>query len=803
MRLLYLISFRGDSLLVNIEEKGAPRRVLYWDALSILASEEDKEPLLFFRKLLTRFSRGLETLPFQQVEVPSSEAFACMALLAKTGRVVYNRAPHPCDWRIAAQIRWRGREESRFSAYLLYRGEEIALEACEKVFPFWCICSGKAFPIASSVPWKWVEKFLRGPISLEGSEKKRFLEEEPSLEWVESNETPRLQLTDATGCFANLKMPKWESDLLEAGYLKKQVGRSAYFCPGDKVREALLLLLDVGWEIFLPGEKKLYRQTKIEWQVREEEGAVQIRGVASFQEKRTPLRPALEAMQRGRLWVEIDGKSGGLLDPKKGESLEGEWVGEALRIERPSVAQLFPLLDLPEVDWDERLLDTVRGCKQGGGIENVLPHPSFRGTLLPHQQRGLAWLWFLYAQGFSGLLADEMGLGKTVQVLAFFSLLRTNLPVLIVAPASLLYHWRAEISRFLPQAQAHIHMGGEEIVQGEYVIISYARLRIDEEMLSRIEWEVVVLDESNAIKTAATQTAQAARALKGRFRIALSGTPVENRSEEIESQFQFLLPGLIQGKEEGFKKLKPFILRRKKDELDLPEKIEETVWIEMEEEQRKLYDAFASGVQSGLLKKIVEEGAAAHRMEILEAILRLRQICVDPRLIGYPVRGAKQERLLVDLEEALGERRKVLIYSQFTSMLDLIRSELRWPSLTLDGSVSPQERAERVRRFQEDPEILLFLLSLKAGGVGLNLTAADYVFLIDPWWNDAVENQAIDRVHRIGQKKTVIAKRYIVLSTLEEKMLQLKAEKQKLADALFEGQEGISWTAEDWLRLLS
>jgi SNF2 family DNA or RNA helicase len=797
-RLQYLISFQGEKLLVKIEEKGASRRILYWDTLQTLASQEDQEALLFFKKILTRFCKLSATLSFNKIEVPESDVLEALRLLAKTGH------PFLSEWHIPAKLSWRGDDAGFFSAWLLWKEEIIPIEACEKLFLAWGVWKGKAFPIASPVPWKWVEPFLRGPILLEGTRKKRFLEEEPPIEWMNSVARPRLHLTDPTGCFANLERenPAWEKDLIEAGYMKKIVGASSYFCPSDQVRESLALLLDVGWEIYLFG-KRLFRQTKIEWELQEVEGGAAVRGKAHFQEKEIPLSPALK---QGRLFIEIDRESVGLLDSKRGELPEGEWVGDTLRVHRTRLSHLIPLIDSSGAVWEEALLRTLRGLKGGEGVEAAPPGPGFRGELLPHQQKGVDWLWFLYSQGFSALLADEMGLGKTVQVLAFFSRLRTNLPILIVAPSSLLYHWQAEIFRFLPEASVIVHTGEAretKIPHCQYLITSYALLRIDEEMLTQGEFEAIVLDESHAVKTFTTKTAQAACRLKGRFRIALNGTPIENRAEEIASQFQFLMPGLIQNIEREAANIKPFILRRKKDELNLPEKMEAISWVEMGDEQRRLYDSYIEGIRTGLLKKVALAGASSHRMEILEAILRLRQIAADPRLVGQEFQGAKIERLLLDVEEALQEKRKVLIYSQFTSMLALIAKELPWPFLYLDGSVAPEERSLRVSRFQEDPEIPLFLLSLKAGGVGLNLTAADYVLLFDPWWNEAVENQAIDRAHRIGQKKTVIAKRYIAPSTIEEKMLQIKADKRGAAEALLESSEAFNWKEEDLLHLLS
>ncbi|HSX37831.1 MAG TPA: DEAD/DEAH box helicase [Chlamydiales bacterium] len=792
MRLQYVISFKETALSVKIEEKGS-RRILYWDTLSQLATEDDREALFLFRKILTRFSRTLETLAFQHIDIPWKDACSAMQAIAKTGRVRYNNAPLHCDWTVKAKMIWRGSGE-RIWALLHYKGEDIPLEMCEKVLPGWCIWQTHAFPLQSSVSWRWVEFFLKGPQGLENIQKKRFLEEEPPIEWIQNESVPQLFLMDTSGSLAHLAQEnkEWEKDLIDVGYIRTIVGNAQYFCPEDKVSAALELLLDVGWEIFLSHKKRLYRQTKTEWELQGDGHSISARGTITFQEKEVGARLVSNALSKKSLWVEIDGSSAGLLDKKKGQVFEGTWIGETLKMGRELSFQLIPLLECHDTKWQQALFRTVLGFKEGGERQHKAAQSSFLGTLLPHQQKGLDWLWFLYTQGFSALLADEMGLGKTVQVLAFFSCLGTNLPVLIVAPASLVFQWKAEIEKFL-QMPATVYTGVEDLAH--CVITSYARLRSDER-LAQIQWEVIVLDESHAIKTASTQTARAAYRLKGRFRIALSGTPMENRPEEIESQFRFLLPGLA-----SVHQITPFILRRKKEELDLPEKMEQIAWVEMEKGQQALYDSYMHGIKNGLLEKVALDGTSMHRMEILEAILRLRQICTDPRLIGQELRGAKMERLFSDIEEALNEKRKILVYSQFSSMLKLVGKELNIPFLYLDGTLSQEERALQVQKFQQDSEVSLFLLSLKAGGVGLNLTAADYVLLLDPWWNDAVENQAIDRAHRIGQKKTVIAKRYITLGTIEEKMLQLKADKLKAAEELLSQGENFHWTEEDLLRL--
>jgi SNF2 family DNA or RNA helicase len=695
--LLYKVEARGEDLLVRIEERGS-RRLLYLDTLKALARESDKEVLALLIRLHLQTTRNPETLNFQRICVPAAQKKEILRLLEKTGRVT------------------------------------------------------------GDLPKK---ETVEVPLQL----------------------LPKLVLSDANGCFANLWMDygietiafedfaptvkhrprlkkeeaQWEKDLLEAGFTKKIVGDSHYYCPTEKVKETLLLLLDVGWQIVDCRGRTVVRQGKTEVQIGEEGESIVIRGSMQFGDKSVPLNETLQT----KMWVSLGENRVGLIE-KKPEI-------EALKLKKNQIGALLPLLDTAK--WEENLRAVAEGLSRGAAVETSPPGPSFRGELLPYQQKGVDWLSFLYKWNFSGLLADEMGLGKTVQVLAFLSQVGTNLPTLIVAPTSLLFNWRLEIARFLPEAK-------------QIELISYTQLRMNG---PQKEYEVIVLDESTAIKNASTQTARAACKLKGRFRICLNGTPMENSPDEVRSQFAFLLPEL-----DDLKKMRPFILRRRKEEvqIDLPEKIEQIAWVEMGEEQRELYETYRKGFKS--------EGA--ERMEILEAILRLRQICADPQLVGGAM-GAKLELLLSDVKEVVQQKRKVLIYSQFTSMLQLIRSHFP-EALYLDGSTPSEKRGELVKQFQEDPESSIFLLSLKAGGVGLNLTAADYVFLFDPWWNEAVERQAIDRAHRIGQKKTVIAKRYLVLSSIEEKMLQLKEKKQQAADQLLDF-EGGSWTEEELLLLLS
>jgi SNF2 family DNA or RNA helicase len=630
-----------------------------------------------------------------------------------------------------------------------------------------------------------VELFRSGPVTLEGVQKKRFLEENPPIQWSEA--VPELILLDAIGCLAQLTDKVWERDLLDVGFSRK--GADQYYCPTDQVRAALRFLVELGWRVLDFRKRRVVLQTGVHFSVSEKEGQIAVQGRVQFGEKDLLLR----FVKTGHSWAEIDAGTVGLID--RIPILEGKWEKEELLIPKHRAVQLEPLFDLPQTEWEETVKTFVAGFSRS--VESAPPAPSFRAKLLPYQQKGVDWLNFLHRWGFSGLLADEMGLGKTVQVLAFFSRLQTNLPVLIVAPTSLLFHWRLELERFLGE-KAYVYAGPDRKwdAQQRWILTSYAILRLDGTFLAQQCFEVIVLDESNAIKTSATQVAQAAYQLQGNMKLALTGTPVENRPEELYSQFRFLLPDL----EPTPQKLRPFLLRRRKDEvqLDLPDKIEQICWIEMEAEQKALYDSYRTRLRSQL-------GEEPKRMEVLEAILRLRQICCDPALVGEAVTSAKMTYLLGALEEILAEQRKILIYSQFTSMLQRILVELRARNLQvfyLDGNTPSSEREAQVKQFQEDPDRSVFLLSLKAGGVGLNLTAADYVILFDPWWNEAVENQAIDRAHRLGQKKTVIAQRYLIAGSIEEKMLQIKAQKRKTAEQLLDHQDGdFSWTQEDLLSL--
>lgn len=526
---------------------------------------------------------------------------------------------------------------------------------------------------------------------------------------------------------------------------------------------------------------------------------IQVTGSVQFAEFEAPLNEIQGAFNRRDSFLQLGEGSVGLIrDPRDLEELfeDSSLISEGIDLPK---SQLSVLLERPEIQFSNDLSLLKNASK-----EEAFPGKLFKGTLRPYQQSGLNFLETLCRTGFPAVLADEMGLGKTVQLLAFLSLKDPEKRHLIVTPASLLFNWKNEIERFLPEFPCVRFES--ELPKNGAILVSYHKLRENIARFQGESFETLVLDEAHFIKNPDSKIAQAVCSLTAQFRVSLTGTLIENHAKELWSQFRFLMPGFL-GDRANFeshlslaevdsryakkikKQIRPFLLRRKKEEVakDLPPLTEQLCYIEMPKEQLDAYETFLKDVKGGLLKKISLEGASKQRMEIFETILRLRQIACHPLLFGIEASSGKMETLLSDIETIADEGKKVLVFSQFTSLLTLIAKELKErkiPFVRLDGST--QDREEPVKAFQEDPTVSVFLLSLKAGGVGLNLTAADYVILYEPWWNEAAEAQAIGRAHRIGQTKPVIAKRYIAKESLEEKMLTLKAAKLNLSDQLVE-----------------
>ena len=613
--------------------------------------------------------------------------------------------------------------------------------------------------------------------------------------------------------------PDWQEDIPGLRLHPKKLPAVARAC------------LEAGWHVEAegkifrrPGAMRVAVSSGVDW--------FELHGELDYGETTAKLPALLAALRRGESMVRLDDGTYGLL-PEEWQTRFGPLAGlgtpeaDHLRFRRNQAGLLDALLATqPEVNCDETFA-RVRGELQCfDGIRAGEQPAGFAGQLREYQREGVGWMEFLRRFGFGGCLADDMGVGKTAQVLALLETRRAlraasnghggrdapSGPSLVVVPKSLVFNWRQEAARFTPQLRVLDHTGLGRNVNGfadyDVVLTTYGTLRRDAAEFKDLEFDYIVLDEAQSIKNANTESAKAARLLRGRNRLALSGTPVENHLGELWSIFEFLNPGML-GAASVFKlaggaarnpnedtrrllahALRPFILRRTKEQVarELPSKAEQTILCELETAQRKLYDELRAHYRSSLLGTIAKQGLAKSKIQVLEALLRLRQAACHPGLIDAKRRNdasAKLDLLISRLGEIVEDGHKALVFSQFTSLLDIVRERLAESRVTyeyLDGAT--RDRQRRVERFQNDAGCGVFLISLKAGGLGLNLTAAEYVFLLDPWWNPAVEAQAIDRAHRIGQSRQVFAYRLIARDTVEEKILQLQSSKRDLATAI-------------------
>jgi len=538
---------------------------------------------------------------------------------------------------------------------------------------------------------------------------------------------------------------------------------------------------------------------------------------ASFGEVRLALPELLAAAEAKRSLLRLSDGSFGIVPASWTEALTpvvelGKRHGQALRF-RPAQSLLIEALLRSNARTADVAFDDLRSRLSEASPEPRVEPRTLATTLRPYQREGLGWLEFLRTTGLGGVLADDMGLGKTVQTLALLETLRVEgitRPSLVVAPRSLLFNWAAEARKFAPQLRVVEHHGTERdrnvFEECDLVLTTYATMRLDVERLAQTEFEYVILDEAQAIKNVSSQVAKASRLLRGRHRLALSGTPIENHLGELWSLFEFLNPGLLgsvrsfnrtfaakntppERREALARALRPLILRRTKEQVapELPERTEQTLYCELEGKQKQQYEELRDHYRDLILGRVAKSGLEKSRMQILEALLRLRQAACHPALINAETgtESAKSELLLDELRDVVDSGHRALVFSQFTSFLDIVRRTLdaeKVPYLYLDGRT--RDRQSLVEEFQSANGPPLFLISLKAGGLGLNLTNADYIFLLDPWWNPAVEAQAIDRAHRIGRTKPVVAYRLIARDTVEEKILELQARKRELAESI-------------------
>ncbi|PRD53928.1 DEAD/DEAH box helicase [Sphingobacterium gobiense] len=474
---------------------------------------------------------------------------------------------------------------------------------------------------------------------------------------------------------------------------------------------------------------------------------------------------------------------------------------------------------------------------------NEAPIPTgFLGDLRPYQRAGYNWFHFLQEYKFGGCLADDMGLGKTVQTLALLQQQKEHVKgtdhaktSLLILPTSLLYNWQKEAEKFAPGLRIHLHTGSNRLKDTfgfshfDLVVTTYGIVRSDADLLSKFFFNYIILDESQHIKNPTSKSFKAIKGLKSRYKLALSGTPIENSVADIWSQMHFANPGLL-GSYSYFQKefvvpiekkkdeekaarlqaiIKPFILRRTKDQVakELPPKTEQTIYCEMTEEQTKLYERIKSEYRNALLDNQLQRNGQGNQIMLLQGLTKLRQIANHPTMVeeNEVFSSGKFDTVMEMLQSIIAEHHKVLIFSQFVKHLQLFRDVFEREKIAyayLDGNT--KKRSEAVNLFKEREDTQIFLISIKAGGVGLNLTEADYVFILDPWWNPAVEQQAIDRSHRIGQTKNVFIYKFISKDTVEEKIIALQSQKKALSSALITTEESFikSLSTEDIQELL-
>nr|WP_201978108.1 DEAD/DEAH box helicase [Hymenobacter rubidus] len=565
-----------------------------------------------------------------------------------------------------------------------------------------------------------------------------------------------------------------------------------------------------------------------------------------FGQQEAQLRHLRQAIRNQSRYVQLDDGTRGLLPQEWVEKFAawfaaGTVVEEKIRTPKISFAAL-PELYEPAVLTPEALAELAR-CRAAAadftGIAPVTVPAGLRTTLRPYQQQGLNWLNFLDEFGFGGCLADDMGLGKTVQVLAFLLHQQEagHRPAsLVVVPTSLVFNWQAEAAKFAPTLRVYVLHGAgrrqeiSQFAEHDIVLTTYNTVVSDSKWLKDYRFNYVFLDEAQAIKNPDSQRYRAACLLQARNRVVLTGTPVENNTYDLYGQLSFACPGLLGSRQhfqrefavpiDRFKdarqaralqqKISPFVLRRTKAQVatELPAKTEMVLYCEMGAEQRRVYEACKEDFRAKLLGLHEDEPLKNH-MHILQGLTKLRQICNSPALLPeeefYGQASAKMEVLLEEISTKAPQH-KILIFSQFVAMLNLIRKELAQRGIAheyLTGHT--KDRAGAVNTFQQNPDVRVFLISLKAGGTGLNLTEADYVYLVDPWWNPAVENQAIDRSYRIGQTRHVVAVRLICPDTIEEKIIKLQETKQALAHQLVKTDAALlkSLTKQELLGLFS
>ncbi len=543
----------------------------------------------------------------------------------------------------------------------------------------------------------------------------------------------------------------------------------------------------------------------------------------AFGDETVSLKDIQKAVKKNDRYVKLSDGSTGIIPQQWFDKFQNYFRQGQMRAGKLKISKLkFTIIDeLFDKEQNTQIFKEIAEkkarLKSFTEIKNIRTPKQLKGKLRDYQKAGYNWLNFLDEFKWGGILADDMGLGKTIQILAFLlkQSTKSKKANLVILPTTLIFNWQNELEKFAPTLKAYVHYGLNrekkelDVKSYDLIITTYGIMARDIELLRKYKFNYIILDESQAIKNPGSQRFKAAALLRADNRIALTGTPIENNTFDLYAQMEFLNPGFL-GTPSQFKAyysdpidkdgdpvraaelqnlINPFILRRTKEQVatELPPKTEDFIFCEMESEQRKIYDAFRNKYRNLLLNKIEDEGLGKSKIYVLEGLMKLRQICDTPEILkedeNYGTDSVKIRELIKHIKEKTGNH-KILVFSQFVKMLDVIQRELTKEKIIyeyLDGKSSQKARQASVEHFQTDDKCRVFLVSLKAGGTGLNLTAADYVYIVDPWWNPAVENQAIDRSYRIGQDKHVIAYRMICKNTIEEKIMKYQAKKSKIA----------------------
>ncbi|WP_207428363.1 DEAD/DEAH box helicase [Pedobacter sp. SYSU D00535] len=660
-----------------------------------------------------------------------------------------------------------------------------------------------------------------------------------SLSWETGKleELKSMGLTSVNSLFVNLEVREKPAEEADSS-----------FSIIDWLNEHHQVLLEKGYEIEQPegGKRFLFGTSKVDLEFREDNDWFDLRAVVYFGPYRIPFidlkhhilnrikeftLPSGEIAVIPESWFS---QYGNLLNFTEND-------GSQLRLKKHHIGLIsdFAESDLAGVTLD-RKLQKLTDFQQ---IEEATLPVNFHGRLRSYQRAGYNWFHFLRKYNFGGCLADDMGLGKTVQTLALLQKIKeeskekgASCTSLIIMPTSLIYNWLNEAEKFAPDLKILVHTGSfrnkdaERFMNFDVVFTTYGVTRVDVDILKSLFFHYIILDESQNIKNPASKAYKAVKELKSQHKLILSGTPVENTVNDLWTQMSFINPGLLGNQhffqndfvtpiekkkdEEKSKRLqaliKPFVLRRTKSQVakELPQKTEQLFYCKMSEEQAEYYEKVKSEYRNDLLRSLEDGTFIKSQIQVLQGLTKLRQIANHPEMIddAYEGESGKFENVIHALQSVLAEGHKVLVFSQFVKQLDIYRRYLDREGVRysyLDGAT--QNRGEVVKEFQSDEDIKIFLISLKAGGVGLNLTEADYVFMLDPWWNPAVEQQAVDRTHRIGQTKNVFIYKFITKDSVEEKILALQNRKRFVAESLITTEESFvkSLTADDIREILN